>query len=505
MSNMKNWLGATAGVAVAGVALSLAGLGLPSQSGPAIAGPVDPAAVSAARELSSAFRAVSEATLPGVVSIFTESKVQAVDFRGRGGMDPFGDMELPPEFQQFFGPQFRGRGRMQPAEPRQQQGQGSGFVFSQDGWIITNNHVVADADDVIVRLHDGRQLKPTDIRRDAKSDIAVLKVDAEDLTPLPMGDSNQMEIGDWVLAIGNPFGLDISVTSGIVSAKGRSLRSSEREDFIQTDAAINPGNSGGPLVNLAGEVVGINTAISTRGGGWDGIGFAVPVDMVKWVVNSLIEKGSVERSYLGVAVRTLDYDLAKQLNTKLGAGVVIASVKDGTPAAKAGLNAGDLLLSVDGVSPTSGIHLQSIVERLTPGKSYPLEIQRDGNRQTLSLLSERMPDNYNLLADGFESDSPDSGSVNNELGIEVQQLTPDLAQSLQLPEGAAGVVVVAVERQGLLARAGVRVGDVIEKLGTKEITSVEDFDEAAKEANLTQGLTLNLRRGNSTRMIFLRQ
>ncbi|MGC4005307.1 MAG: trypsin-like peptidase domain-containing protein [Pirellulales bacterium] len=272
----------------------------------------------------------------------------------------------------------------------QKDGVGSGVIISTDGVVLTNNHVVADADEVTVLLADGREFVATDIKTDPDSDLAVLRLkDAKDLVAAPIGDSDQLEIGDWVIAIGNPFELESTVSAGIISGKGRELGMIRRAKFLQTDAAINPGNSGGPLLNLDGEIVGINTAIASNTGSFNGIGFAIPANHAKWVAAQLTGKGVVERGYLGVGVSQLTPDLARKWNVRPNQGVVVGEVKEGTPAADAGIQEGDVILSVNGHVVATPRDLQEQVERLPFNAKQSIAVLRDGKTMTIGTMIKR--------------------------------------------------------------------------------------------------------------------
>ena len=269
---------------------------------------------------------------------------------------------------------------------------GSGSIIDRSGIILTNNHVVKDAEEVVVRLHDGREFTAIDVKGDPRTDVAIVRIEgAGKLQPLQLGDSDATQVGDWVLAFGSPFGLDLSVTAGIISAKGRGPGITEREDFLQTDAAINPGNSGGPLIDMSGRVIGMNTAIATSTRSSAGVGFAVPVNMVRWVSRQLIEEGRVKRAWLGVGVQPIDAQVARQFDIQIGAGAIIGGVMPNSPAAKAGLSPKDIIQSFDGKTINGPRKLQSIVERVEVGKTYPVKIRRDGKQQTVKVTVAEMP------------------------------------------------------------------------------------------------------------------
>ena len=459
-------------------------------------------AAQTARELSSAFRDIAQQTLPSIVSIETRGKAVKI------GRNPLDDERLPfheffrddPRFKEFF----RQRGDEEYHTPL---GMGSGFIIDSSGLIMTNTHVVKDAERITVRLYDGREYTAKDVRTDPRSDVAVIRIDAEEkLHALPLGNSDETQIGDWVLAMGSPFGLDMSVTAGIISAKGRGPGINEREDFLQTDAAINPGNSGGPLVNLNGEVIGINSAISTRSGGYDGVGFAIPINMAHWVSQQLTEKGKVERAYLGVGIQKIDNDLAKQLSVNVGEGVVVSQVMPGTPAAEAKLQPGDIILSLDGKQVTSPRNLQGIVERLNVGKTYNLQIQRNGKRQQLKIKFQSMPEQFSLnsMQETMESEQDNPSEKVDSIGIQVEELTPEVAEQLGYDKDAKGVVISSVESNSVGHLAGLRTGQIVEKVGPKKVQTLKDFNEAMKDVDLTKGVLMLVRSTSGTRFVVVR-
>ncbi|MCC6512097.1 MAG: trypsin-like peptidase domain-containing protein, partial [Pirellulaceae bacterium] len=343
-------------------------------------------AVASAKDLSTAFRVAADKVLPSVVTIETKTKTnnlkQQANRRGRNAQpsNPFEGTPFEDMFRGFAAPEGLGdEGSngvpFQFGGPRStpREGLGSGVIFDRSGLIMTNNHVVAGGDnvEVLVRLWDGREFKADKVWTDPKTDIAILKIeDADDLVVAPMADSDQVAVGDWVLALGQPFGLESTVTAGIVSATHRGVGINARESFLQTDAAINPGNSGGPLVNLDGQIIGINTAISSRGGGNDGVGFAVPINLARWVGDQLVKNGEVRRAYLGVGIQPVNATLAKQFNVKPREGVVVTDVYPDTPADKAGLKSGDVIRTFAGVKVDSPRELQLLVERAEPGRPH---------------------------------------------------------------------------------------------------------------------------------------
>jgi serine protease Do len=369
---------------------------------------------------------------------------------------------------------------------------GSGFIVESSGIIVTNNHVVADADEIIVRLHDGREFKGSGVRTDPRTDLAILRIDVgEPLQALRFGDSDGIGVGDWVVAVGNPFGHELTVTSGIISAKGRGPGIAEREDFLQTDAAINPGNSGGPLLDLDGNVIGVNTAISSRSGGFDGIGFAVPGRMAWWVVKQLIEHDEVKRAFIGITIQPVTNDLASHLDLNVGEGAIVTQVFPKSPGKTAKLEPGDVVLSLDG-KPVSGPRsLQGIVERLEVDKTYSVEILREGKRLKLPIVLKQMPGEYTMANVGRQQRQEPEEEVNEDVvevsdfGFKVRELTPEIAEQLRL-DSDEGVVVSSVDSAGAAARV-LSVGDVILKVSSHKIDNVADFNKGLAEADPTKG------------------
>jgi serine protease Do len=424
---------------------------------------------SALRQLSSAFTQVAQDAMPAVVFIQVEKNLA-------GGQSPFGynnpfDLFGEEFFERFFGRRFPEQ-RREPRQPRQyrQQGQGSGFIVSQDGYILTNHHVVGEADRITVTLADNREFEAKLIGADPKSDVAVIQIKGDHFPALPMGDSNRLAVGEWVIAIGNPFGLTHTMTVGVVSAKGRSrVGIADYEDFIQTDAAINPGNSGGPLINLAGEVVGINTAIFSRSGGYMGIGFAIPIEMATQIQKQLIATGKVTRGYLGVSIQDLTEALARSFGMDQPQGVLVASVSPGAPAAKAGMQSGDVIVAFDGQTVSDSAQLRNLVARTPVGREVVVRVIRDQKARELTVEIGALPDQVMTQADA-------SGML-DQLGFTVQELTEELAYELGY-EGQEGVVVTAVEPGSEAAQAGLRRGTLIREVNRQEIRNTEDFRRA---------------------------
>lgn len=450
-----------------------------------------------ARQLSSIFREISHQALPSIVAIETRGKAAAM-----GGLDP-DDEDNPlndlfrqnPQFREFF------RERPKQKDSQRSRGMGSGFVIDEAGVILTNSHVVRGADEVKVRTHDGHDYLVSEIKMDENSDIAVLRIkDAKGLKALRFGDSDSAEIGDWVLAVGNPYDVGMTVTAGIISAKSRGLGIARREDFLQTDAAINPGNSGGPLLNLNGEVIGINTAISSRSGGSEGIGFAIPVNMVKWISQQLTAHGKVRRAYLGIQIQPLTSALARTLKLQGVEGALITRISKESPAADAKLLEDDVILELDGKKVSNTQTLQLVVERLEVGKTYKALIVRDGQKMEIPVTVREMPEGF--LAGGKgpslnggrgrgQNQQPKEETF-NQLGVQVKELTAEIGKELGYEETPTGVVITRLDPNGLAAEAGITVGQVIEKVGNKKIASLKELEEALKSASLKDGVRLLL-------------
>ena len=421
---------------------------------------------------------------PSVVNISTTQMSE-----GRGGPQefgsPFGEDDPFNDFwRRFFG------GPM-PRGPQRQRSLGSGFIIDSDGSILTNNHVVENASKIVVKLSDNAEYEAKVIGRDAKTDIAVIKIESKTaLTAASFGDSDTLEVGEWVVAIGNPFGLDSTVTSGIVSAKGRHIGQGPYDNFIQTDASINPGNSGGPLLNLRGEVVGINTAIFSRTGGNIGIGFAIPINLVKELLPQLRGKGKVVRGYLGVLIQKVTPEIAESLGMDRSYGALVANVSKDGPAEKAGVKVGDVIVEFDGKEVKDSADLPIIVARTAIDKKVRMKVLRDKKEMVLNVAVGELKDEEVVAS------APEKG----ELGLTVQRLTPQMAEGMGI-EKAEGVVVTAVEPASAGDEAGIRRGDVIVEVDRKPVRSVDDYKKAIAGARKGRGVLFLVRRGEST--IFL--
>ncbi len=474
-----------------------------------------------AQALSAAFRSVAQEAAPSVVAIRTKTKSKRVrlnrgnnDQLPRQFRDQFGrrnPFEGTP-FEDFFDDEFdglrvprqfgNGDGMFQMIPRR--EGLGSGVIIdAQNGVILTNSHVVDGADEITVRLHDGREYKASDVKTDPDSDLAVVRIPkAENLQAAKLGDSSNMEIGDWVVAVGSPFGLELSVTTGIVSAKGRGLASSQGVNFLQTDAAINPGNSGGPLFNLEGEVIGINTAIASRSGGFNGIGFAIPSNTAKWVSQQLVKDGQVRRAYLGVGIQQITNGLAEQFDVLPNSGVLISQVMPDTPAAKAGLKAGDIVTRFADREVSTPLQLQETVQQLPLGTTHTMEVLRDGQKRTLQVDLQARPEEFSL-AQKRQSSSQDEEleSTSSVSGLEVGDLSDRVASRLGL-EGQQGVLITGVQPGSAAAEAGLEPGMLIQQVGGKTVQTVEEFQQAIKDQS-SEGLLLLVRSRQGARFVAL--
>ena len=398
-----------------------------------------------------------------------------------GEEDPFGEF-----WRRFFGGPL-------PRGPSRQRSLGSGFIIDRDGSILTNNHVVENAQKIVVKLSDEREFEAKVIGRDQKTDIAVIKINAKESLPVAsLGDSDRLEVGEWVLAIGNPFGLDNTVTSGIVSAKGRHI-GGPYDNFIQTDTSINPGNSGGPLINLRGEVVGINSAIYSRSGTNIGIGFAIPINLVKELLPQLKGKGKVTRGYLGVLIQKVTPEIAESLGIDKPRGALVADITKGGPAEGAGVKVGDVIIEFDGKEIRESNDLPIIVARTPLDKKVRLKVLRDKKEIALTVTVGELK----------EEEVVASTKEKGELGLTVQQVTPQIAESLGL-ERAEGVVISAVEPGSPADEAGLRRGDVVLEVDRKPVRKLADYKKALAEVKKGKGVLFLVRRGESTLFLALK-
>jgi serine protease Do len=399
---------------------------------------------------------------------------------------------MPEEMRKFF-EDFSNRPHPSPKTPHQ-HGFGSGFLIDPQGVVVTNHHVVAGAEEVLVTLSDGRKFVSKNIKSDPKSDLAIVRLETKEALPyLTFGDSSVMEIGDRVLAVGAPFGLTGTVTSGIVSAKGRNIHMNMYEDFLQTDAAINPGNSGGPLVNLRGEVIGVNSAIKSRSGGWQGIGLAIASNMAHNVTDQLLKDGTVHRGYLGVQIKNLDAEVATRLGLGKQKGVLAAKVFDGSPASKAGLKDGDVIVSLAGKPVENSHDLQSIVAALPLNKPVAVTVQRDGATKEMQVTVTEQPSSFGVASATTEPKTEKKTTEMDKLGMEAADLTPELAKQFGFKEDSKGVVVTNVQPDSAAANAGLHRGMMLVKVDKKRITDETMLREAVAKASLDKGVLLQVR------------
>ena len=450
------------------------------------------AGIASLRETGKAFRSVAKQVSPAVVFIKVEKKI-VVQNRSNDmlGGQPFTD----DFFRRFFGDQLHQRNPQR--KPQQHQsGQGSGFIISADGYIMTNNHVVGDADKVTVQLLNGNEYVAEIIGTDPPTDVALIKINTDTKLPfLPLGNSDKLEVGDWVLAFGNPFGLSHTLTAGIVSAKGRSgMGLSDYENFIQTDAAINPGNSGGPLVNIDGEVVGMNTAIFSRSGGYMGIGFAIPINMADTIHRQLVDHGGVTRGRLGVLIQDLTPDLAKSFEIDQHQGILIAQVMDDSPAATAGLKQGDILLKVDGKKITKVAKFRNQIAMTTPQTKIKLLVLREGKKRTITVTIGAQ--------DGTEAETQSNNDKLPKLGMQLQSLTGELAKQFDYV-GAHGVLVTAVDAGSIAAQAGIQRGSLIEEVNRTPVKTPTQVKQAIRDSKKNTVLLL-VRHGSTSRYLALK-
>jgi serine protease Do len=422
----------------------------------------------------SSFAPVVKKVAPGVVKVFTTTKLRNTSFNGApdGSMDDL--------LRRFFGDPSQGRNpRRQFGTPRQ-EGIGSGVIATKDGYILTNNHVVDGADEVKVALQDGREFTAKVVGRDPKTDVAVIKIDGKDLPAVPMADSDKVEVGDVVLAVGNPFGIGQTVTTGIVSATGRGgTMGLDYEDFIQTDAAINPGNSGGALVDAEGRLIGINTAILSRSGGNQGIGFAIPANIARDVMGSLVKDGHVTRGYLGVMIQDVNPALEKEFKLKDTHGALVGDVTAKSPAEKAGFQSGDIILDFNGKKVSDSRHLKLEVARTQPGETVPVKILRDGESKTLDVTVKELPGTEHF-AKNDSAHPDDTGTLN---GVAVGDLDNNVRQQFELPGTVKGAVVTEVDPNSASAEAGLRPGDVIQEINRKPVKNAEEAVHMTEKAS----------------------
>ena len=429
-------------------------------------------------ESSKAFSEIASSISPSVVNISTTKVIKRE-------ASPL----LEDPFSEFFSPLHD----FKMPKKWKEQSLGSGVIISADGYIITNNHVVEQADEIRVTLFDKRSFKAKLIGADNKTDVAIVKIDAENLYPAHWGDSDKLQVGEFVLAIGNPYGLSHTVTMGIISAVGRAnVGIADYEDFIQTDAAINPGNSGGPLVNIKGELIGINTAIFSRSGGYQGIGFAVPSNMARLVMDQLIQKGKVTRGWLGVTIQEITPELSQKFGLKTAKGALIGDVAKGSPAEKAGIKRGDIILEFNGKKVSDVGNLRNMVAQSKVGAQVPLTIMRSGKEYALIVTTTELPKDASEVVPG---NAPEETSSEGLSGLNVIELTREISRQLGLPKDEKGVVVVRVDSGSSIEDAGLRKGDVIQEIDRKKIAGLNDYTRLVAGVHSGDTVLMFLNRG----------
>ncbi len=448
-----------------------------------------------------AFASIARKISPAVVSLKVEKKVGNEMSSGNLPNDDQSNPLNDELLKRFFGDrvpdQLRQRPTPAPTPKHGQVGQGSGFIVSQDGYILTNHHVVGDTSKVMVKLADGREMLAKVVGSDPQSDVAVIKIDATNLPTITLGDSNQTEVGEWVLASGAPYGLTQTLTAGIVSAVGRnSVGITDYENFIQTDAAINPGNSGGPLVNLRGEVIGINTAIFSRNGGSVGLGFAIPIDMAKQVYDQIVQNGSVVRAYLGVRIQPLTPDLADQFKLKDTHGVLVGEVQKGTPGEKAGLKQGDVIVDLDGKKIEEAASFRNAISMKAPGTTVNLTVVRDGHSVAIPAKLEKLPTSGTTAA----TEAP---KASNSWGLSVQPLTPELAKKFGYAPDS-GLVISEVAPNSPASEAGLEPGMLIQQVNRRSVRTADEFDQAIHQDQDSKSLLLLVMTDKGSRFVVLK-
>jgi serine protease Do len=429
------------------------------------------------------FASLAKKLGPSVVNISTTQVRRTAEQAPApfGDGDPFGQF-----WERFFGGPI-------PRGPQRQTGLGSGFIIDRDGTILTNYHVVDGAQKIVVKLSDGRSFDAKVLGKDQKTDIAIIKIGAgQDLPAAALGDSDRLEVGEWVMAIGNPFGLDHTVTSGIVSAKGRHIGAGPYEDYIQTDASINPGNSGGPLINLRGEVVGINTAIFSQSGGNIGIGFAIPTNLVKELLPNLKDNGKVVRGYLGVTIQKVTPDIAESLGMKQSSGALVADVAKAGPAERAGIKSGDVIVEFNGKEIKDSGELPLQAARTAPGKQSQLKILRNGKELVLPLMVGELKEREVVAA-----------SESGDLGLALQPVTPSMAAELGL-ERAEGLVITSVKPGSPAEEAGLQRGDVIAEINRQPVRNRADYERALEKTEKGKSVLFLVRRGEGSLFLALK-
>ncbi len=428
------------------------------------------------------FSELAEMAKPSVVNIRTEKIVKGGDRVFRHFFNsPFGQQGPPDD---FFAPFFDNL----PTPDYKQRSLGSGFIFDRNGFIVTNNHVVENADQIKVKLFDDSEYDAVVVGRDPKTDLALIKIDArKSLTPLKLGNSDKLKVGSWVTAIGSPFGLEQTVTAGIVSAKGRTIGSGPYDDFIQTDASINPGNSGGPLINMRGEVVGINTAIVA---GAQGIGFAIPINLAKGIIDQLKESGEVSRGWLGIGIQDLTPELAKYYGIADSRGVIVTQVGKGDPADKAGIRTNDIILSINGKPVTTSRDLSMRIANTPVGEKVSIQLIRNGEKKTVEVKLAKKTDEPEMAA------RQEDNGVEDHFGAKLTALTPENARNFGFPENEWGILIVDLQMGSNGDKAGLERGDLIKEVNHTPVKTLADFDRLVGAVPAGRNIQLLIRRGN---------
>ena len=437
-----------------------------------------------------AFSSVVKKAGPAVVHVAVEKPGKVM---GQFPSELFSD----PFFERFFGPQFK-----HPRTPNKekknfkQQAAGSGFIIASDGYILTNNHVIDEAEKITIRLADKREFAAKVVGADPQSDVAILKIEGTNLPVLPLGNSDALEVGEWVIAIGSPFELNQTVTVGVVSAKGRNrMGITDYENFIQTDAAINPGNSGGPLLNIHGEAVGMNTAIFSRSGGYMGIGFAIPINMAKSIEQQLRKGGKVTRGWLGILIQDVNEDLAKSFGGKAG-GALVSEVTEGSPAMKSGLIQGDIVTEINGAPVTDVADLRNKIAMTPPNTSLTLRVLRDGKEKDITVSVGEQPADMASIAKKLNS------STLGELGLTLQDLTDEVAGQFGYKKDQ-GVLIADVEEDSPAARVGLQAGQLIEEVNRTKVHSLKELQQAMKSSTNAKQVLLRVRAGERSQYVVL--
>lgn len=443
---------------------------------------------SSLKALNNAFVSLAEHTRPSVVTVFTEKTIE------RRVFNPFNFFGFNDQFKGFFNQPDKPLQKQPETQKDIQKGLGSGVIVSKDGYILTNNHVIKEADKIYIRTFDDKTLEAKVIGADPKTDIAVIKVEEDHLQPLEFGNSDGIRVGEWVIAIGSPLGdnLEQTVTQGIVSAKGRSnLGLADYEDFIQTDAAINPGNSGGPLVNMEGKLIGINTAIASRTGGFQGIGFSVPSNMAQKVMASLIKHGKVTRGWLGVTIQDINENMVEGLNLKSTDGALVGSVVEDSPAEKAGLKTGDVIVELNGNKVKNTVELRNRIASTEPDATVTLGVIREGKEKSIRVKLGELPSDEKLAAQ-----SPTSSKIEEIFGFSVAENNASYKQKFNLKSNS-GLVIVNIDPSSDAYRNGLRTGDLILQFNKKEVKSIADFKQKLEKLDKGENVLFLIERQGS--------